>query len=311
VKTSGGATSGVIGICTAGCGTSGTATIQIAGTTSCVFDATATTAGDYVQISATAGDCHDAGSSVPTSGQIIGRVLSTNSAGGGTYSIALFTQELYPGPSGATGVTGATGPSGATGVTGATGTAGTNGTNGATGATGAAGVAGATGSTGPAGPSGATGASGGTFSLLTGGVVFGTGALPITGDTFIGSYGFVPSATQSSVAFELPASTSGATLSNFGVSVSGDPGNNGSNAGTWTFSVCQSTTAAGACLASPLLTCTITHTANTLATEVCSDTTDTTTVNATNGFWLSIKEVPGSHNSSTNAEISWSVQLSH
>src|SRR5439155_581402 len=42
----------------------------------------------------TAGDCHDAGATFPTSGgQILGRVLSTNGAGG-TYAVVLYPGEL-------------------------------------------------------------------------------------------------------------------------------------------------------------------------------------------------------------------------
>lgn len=81
-------TSGIIGLVIAGAGTTGTAQIATSGLASCVFDG-ATTAGNYVQISSgTAGDCHDAGASLPASGQIIGRVLSTNGSGG-TYQILL------------------------------------------------------------------------------------------------------------------------------------------------------------------------------------------------------------------------------
>jgi len=87
-------TGGVVGVVTAGAGTTGNATIQIAGTVSCVFDG-ATTAGHYVQISGTAGDCHDSGATYPTSGQAVGRVLSTN-VGGGTYSMDLFPAEIQP-----------------------------------------------------------------------------------------------------------------------------------------------------------------------------------------------------------------------
>lgn len=88
-----GDTGGAIGICVSGCGTAGSASISTVGTTSCIFDA-ATTAGDYVQISAiTAGNCHDAGATYPASGQVVGRVLSTN-GGGGTYSMALFGIEI-------------------------------------------------------------------------------------------------------------------------------------------------------------------------------------------------------------------------
>jgi len=80
--------SGIIGIVVSGAGTSGSAQIAREGTASCVFDG-ATTAGDYVQISSTvAGDCHDAGASLPTGGQILGRVLGTNAAAG-TYAITL------------------------------------------------------------------------------------------------------------------------------------------------------------------------------------------------------------------------------
>ena len=87
-------TGGAVGITTAGAGTAGTATITTAGKISCVFDA-ATTAGDYVQISSTtAGNCHDTGAGTyPTSGQVLGRVLSTNGSGG-TYTLDLFPSEI-------------------------------------------------------------------------------------------------------------------------------------------------------------------------------------------------------------------------
>lgn len=82
-------TDGAIGIVVSGAGTAGNAIIGRTGTAACVFDG-ATTAGDYVQISSTvAGDCHDTGAATrPTSGQIIGRVLSTNGAGG-TYNVTI------------------------------------------------------------------------------------------------------------------------------------------------------------------------------------------------------------------------------
>ena len=69
-----------------------------------MFDSTATVAGDYVQISsATAGDCTDAGSTYPTSGQVIGRVLSTHGSGGGTYAVALSGLAAQGGSSGGSG----------------------------------------------------------------------------------------------------------------------------------------------------------------------------------------------------------------
>lgn len=89
---------GVMGVVTAGAGTTGSATIQTNGITpagqGCIFDG-ATVAGDYVQISATvAGDCHDVGGGgYPSSGQVIGRVLSSN-GGGGTYSLEVFPPDI-------------------------------------------------------------------------------------------------------------------------------------------------------------------------------------------------------------------------
>lgn len=92
-------TGGVVGITIAGAGTTGNAVVAISGLVSCAFDA-ATTAGDYVQISATTGgDCHDTGAATyPTSGQVIGRALSTN-ASSGTYTMALFSAGIVPGGS--------------------------------------------------------------------------------------------------------------------------------------------------------------------------------------------------------------------
>jgi hypothetical protein len=87
-------TGGAVGITTSGAGTTGTAVITISGQANCVFDA-GTTAGHYVQLSSTtAGNCHDTGAATyPTSGQVVGRVLSTN-GGAGTYSTYLFPSEI-------------------------------------------------------------------------------------------------------------------------------------------------------------------------------------------------------------------------
>jgi hypothetical protein len=89
VKTATTDTGGAIGVVINGAGTSGNAQIVTSGLATCIFDG-ATTAGDYVQISSTtAGYCHDAGATLP-SGQVIGRVLSTNgSAGSYVVSVAL------------------------------------------------------------------------------------------------------------------------------------------------------------------------------------------------------------------------------
>ncbi len=87
---------GAVGIVTGGAGATGSAEVATAGQATCVFDG-ATAAGDYVSISATvAGDCHDNGSAYPSSGQILGRVLSTN-ASGGTYPMILFGPEMQGG----------------------------------------------------------------------------------------------------------------------------------------------------------------------------------------------------------------------
>ena len=75
-------TSGIIGIVVSGAGTTGSAEIARAGQATCTFDG-ATTAGHYVQISSsTAGQCHDAGATYPTSGQILGIVTQTIGATG-------------------------------------------------------------------------------------------------------------------------------------------------------------------------------------------------------------------------------------
>lgn len=90
-------TGGIVGICVSGCGNSGQATIQQSGGAICNFDG-ATTAGDYVQNSSTVGgSCHDAGSTYPASGQVIGRVESTNGTSG-VWPLTLFGPEIQAGP---------------------------------------------------------------------------------------------------------------------------------------------------------------------------------------------------------------------
>jgi hypothetical protein len=84
----------IVGITTAGAGTTGRATVQYEGPASCVFDG-ATTKDDYViNSTTTVGDCHDYGSGISSSGnlnitaQIVGVVQSTNGSAG-TYTVAL------------------------------------------------------------------------------------------------------------------------------------------------------------------------------------------------------------------------------
>jgi hypothetical protein len=97
-------TGGVIGIAASTQSAGNPVQVAVIGLATCQFDATATTAGDYVQISsATAGDCHDAGSTRPASGQIIGFVLGSGSASS-TQTVRLFSGEVtaVPVPSTAT-----------------------------------------------------------------------------------------------------------------------------------------------------------------------------------------------------------------
>ena len=97
-------TSGVVGVVIGGAGTTASAQIAVHGRASCIFDG-ATTAGDYVQISSTStGDCHDAGSSYPAAGQVLGRVLSTNGTGG-TFAMEVFSPGIAAGGSGSGSVT--------------------------------------------------------------------------------------------------------------------------------------------------------------------------------------------------------------
>jgi hypothetical protein len=103
---------GVVGVCVSGCGTaavSARASVANWGNVSCAFDG-ATTAGNYVGISATAaGSCTDTGLAYPRTGQVIGRVLSTN-GGGGTYPIVLFSADVDAVASGVWSRTGNTAP---------------------------------------------------------------------------------------------------------------------------------------------------------------------------------------------------------
>lgn len=95
-------TSGIIGIVVGGAGTTGNAQVARQGIASCAFDG-ATTAGDYVQNSTTTGgDCHDAGAALPGSGQVLGRVLSTNGAGG-SFAMLVATEPLTAGGGGGSG----------------------------------------------------------------------------------------------------------------------------------------------------------------------------------------------------------------
>jgi len=87
-----GDTSGALGIVTAGAGSVERPRFRCRASPIAYID-NSTLAGDYVAISpSVAGDCHDAGASFPTSGQVLGRVLSTNGSAG-TYQMFLFAAE--------------------------------------------------------------------------------------------------------------------------------------------------------------------------------------------------------------------------
>jgi len=89
VAAAAGDTSGVIGICSLNCGTSGIATIVVVGLSICIADNTVT-AGDYIQIgTSTAGRCKSSGAARPSSGQILGRGL-TSATAGNSFSILLY-----------------------------------------------------------------------------------------------------------------------------------------------------------------------------------------------------------------------------
>lgn len=95
-----------------GAGTTGNAQLATAGAVLCKFDASGGTSGHYVQVStSTAGTCHDAGATIPTSGWIVGTLLSSPAAnatgtvllvqgylpstGGGSFTGGTLTSELF------------------------------------------------------------------------------------------------------------------------------------------------------------------------------------------------------------------------
>lgn len=99
VKAAAADTAGILGVVVSGSGTTGNAVIAYRGYASCSFDGS-TTAGDYIQVSSSnAADCHDAGSAYPTAGEVLGRVLSTNT-GAGTYGVLLGSESQGNGSGG-------------------------------------------------------------------------------------------------------------------------------------------------------------------------------------------------------------------
>jgi hypothetical protein len=113
MRPSSAATSGVIGVVIANAGTSGTVTLVRTGSAFCNFDATTIVAGDYVIPSPTANSgayplCRDAGSTLPSGSQVLGRVLQT--PGSGTTAQMFFDMPgSSAGPSAVSSVFGRTG----------------------------------------------------------------------------------------------------------------------------------------------------------------------------------------------------------
>lgn len=108
-------TVGALGVVMGGAGTSGNAQVVFSGIALCQFDATAVTEADWVQISsATAGDCHDAGSSKPSSGQTIGRAVSGGAASSTQYVMVQIGSDAAVFPATPVALTGQTGSVSAT-----------------------------------------------------------------------------------------------------------------------------------------------------------------------------------------------------
>lgn len=104
-------TGGAIGVCTANCGTTGTATIADAGKMPCVFD-NAYTTGHFVTMTAYDSRCHDAGANWINSGwQTVGVVVDNSGAAGTTGAIwwnglnRAYKVQSVNGPGDGTGVT--------------------------------------------------------------------------------------------------------------------------------------------------------------------------------------------------------------
>ena len=95
---------GIVGVAGNTAVAGNTVSVNLYGTTTCLFDGPAT-AGNYVQASTTtAGACHDAGASYPTSNQVLGRVLVTSTVQSVNYNtVMLFGVEIRaPSASGTT-----------------------------------------------------------------------------------------------------------------------------------------------------------------------------------------------------------------
>lgn len=114
-------TDNILGIVTAGAGTTNSAVVAVLGSPNCVFDATSVVAGDYVTNSASvAGACHDAGATRPTGSQVIGRALAS---GGGGSTIAVSMDKGFANTAGSTSFANPSATASDTAVNGGAGTA--------------------------------------------------------------------------------------------------------------------------------------------------------------------------------------------
>jgi hypothetical protein len=81
-------TDGALGVVLSGGGTIGNALIVIGGQANCSFDGSTTADNWVIPSSTAAGKCHDTGSATrPGGSQVIGRVLTTNAGGPGSYAM--------------------------------------------------------------------------------------------------------------------------------------------------------------------------------------------------------------------------------
>lgn len=80
------ATTGILGVCLTGCGTTGQSVVGDLGDIPCSFTGTAT-AGDFVQSAGSGSQCLDSGGTYPTSGGEVLGVVKTGGTGAGVYLV--------------------------------------------------------------------------------------------------------------------------------------------------------------------------------------------------------------------------------
>jgi len=81
IITTAGDLTGVVGICTSGCGTTGSAQVTVLGLASCITDNATTILHQLIPSSSVNGDCSDAGTTYPTGILVVGQAQETGIAG--------------------------------------------------------------------------------------------------------------------------------------------------------------------------------------------------------------------------------------